>query len=94
VDVVCARSRELPRDHIPGLEIEQHLRRHGVEATLLGLPIIEKSPVKTVIAHVRDTRADVVVMGGFSHWWLRELVLGGMTKTMLEDVPAVLFLSH
>jgi nucleotide-binding universal stress UspA family protein len=94
VEVVCARSPDLLRDQIPGLEIEQHLRRHGVEATLVGLPIIEKSPVKTVIAHVRNIRADLVVMGGFSHWWLRELVLGGMTKTMLDDVPAVLFLSH
>ncbi|MGD0633585.1 MAG: universal stress protein [Beijerinckiaceae bacterium] len=94
VEVVCVRPEEHLRDHIPGLEIELHLRRHGINATLTGLPTIGKDPVKTLIAHVQNVRPDLVVMGGYSHSWVRELVLGGMTRSMLTTCPSVLFLSH
>jgi nucleotide-binding universal stress UspA family protein len=94
VEVVCVRPEEHLRDHIPGLEIEQHLQRHGINATLIGLPTVDKDPVKTLGVHIQNARPDLVVMGGYSHSWVRELVLGGMTRSMLKNCPSVLFLSH
>lgn len=38
--------------------------------------------------------ADLVVMGAYSHSRLRQLILGGVTRYMLEHAPAALLMAH
>ncbi|MFO1157117.1 MAG: universal stress protein, partial [Rhodospirillales bacterium] len=38
--------------------------------------------------------ADLLVMGGYSHSRLRELILGGVTRYMLEKATMPLLLAH
>ncbi|HYN39324.1 MAG TPA: universal stress protein [Rhodospirillales bacterium] len=39
-------------------------------------------------------QADLVVMGAYSHSRLRQLILGGVTRYMLEHAPAALLMAH
>ena len=94
VELVCVRPKQQLRDSLPGFEITEHLHRHDVDAILQELPIVGGDAIATLVEHVRQTKADLVVMGAFSHSRLSERILGGMTRSMLDLCPVPLFLSH
>jgi nucleotide-binding universal stress UspA family protein len=43
---------------------------------------------------VADQQASLVVMGGYGHTRFRELVLGGVTRTMLESMTVPILIAH
>jgi nucleotide-binding universal stress UspA family protein len=43
---------------------------------------------------VQDARADLVMMGAYTHSRLRQLVLGGNTTTMIAHAPIPVFMMH
>ena len=43
---------------------------------------------------VTEEDVDMIVMGAFVHSRFREAVLGGVTRSMLDDAPVPLFLAH
>jgi nucleotide-binding universal stress UspA family protein len=47
-----------------------------------------------LLSLVSDQQADLVVMGGYGHARFRELVLGGVTRTMLESMTVPVLMSH
>lgn len=49
---------------------------------------------EAVLSHAADMHADLIVMGGYGHSRLRQLVLGGVTRTMLESMTVPVLLSH
>lgn len=76
----------------PGGALCQMLSRHGVTAEI---SILARSlpRVSDVIArHVHDIGADLLVMGAYGHSRLREALIGGVTRRMLEaaDVPVLM----
>jgi nucleotide-binding universal stress UspA family protein len=79
---------------VAGAEVAPHLVRHGVPVTVKDL----RAPDGDVADALRNQaglfRADLIVMGAFAHSRLRQLVLGGVTRSMLERCPAPLLLSH
>ena len=42
----------------------------------------------------RDMTVDLIVMGAYGHSRIRELVLGGATRTMLESMTAPVLMSR
>jgi nucleotide-binding universal stress UspA family protein len=89
--------------------VRAYLRRHGVEATvrvlargtaaapgsLLGGGWTPDVPVaEALLSHAADTGADLIVMGGYGHARLRELALGGVTRTMLQSMTVPVLMSH
>ncbi|TDF67236.1 universal stress protein [Cupriavidus sp. L7L] len=74
----------------------QWLARHGVQAT-------HEEPVlngggddagKLLLSLAADRDADLIVMGAYGHARLREIVLGGMTRTLLESMTVPVLMSH
>lgn len=69
------------------------LRLHGVRADAQ-----QRSPSGSaeddLIAAAREWRADLIVMGAYSHSRWRELVLGGFTRKLLKQAEFPLFLAH
>ena len=47
-----------------------------------------------VMSRAADHSADLVVMGGYSHSRFRELVLGGATRDILDQMPVPVLMSH
>jgi nucleotide-binding universal stress UspA family protein len=95
--------------HRASLErVAAYLARHGVQAlpTLLsqaeastgermrrgGVPDV--AVAEALLSHAADMHADFIVMGGYGHSRLWELVLGGVTRTMLETMTVPVLMSH
>lgn len=78
----------------PGADIARHLSRHGtrVEATHIATDQVE--PGDMMLNTVADESCDLVVMGAYGRSRLRELVLGGMTRYMLQHMTVPVLMSH
>lgn len=76
----------------PGGAVARSLVRHGVRATVTVLPHSGHSVAEVLNTHVRDTSADLLVMGAYAHTRLREMILGGTTRDMLKGaaVPVLM----
>ncbi len=78
----------------PGGQLSRMLDRHGVscEVDILSRTMPRTSDV--LLRHVTDTGADLLVMGAYGHSRLREAILGGTTRNMLENAPIPVFMAH
>jgi nucleotide-binding universal stress UspA family protein len=77
-----------------GAEIAAALSRHGATVSVS----VQKSggtSVDDVIQNrIAETGADLLVLGAYSHSWLRQLLFGGVTRSVLRTVPVAAFLSR
>ncbi|MFT6407929.1 MAG: nucleotide-binding universal stress UspA family protein [Arenicella sp.] len=48
----------------------------------------------TLIKRAADEAADLIVIGGYGHSRLREVVMGGMTDQLIKESPIPVFFSH
>lgn len=78
----------------PGADIATYLARHGVKVVVDRLPSSGQTVAEVLQQHAIDTSAEFVVMGAYSHSRLRERIFGGVTKSMLRDLPMPLFMAH
>lgn len=78
----------------PGADIATYLARHGVKVRVDRLPSSGKRVAEVLQQHAIDTSAELVVMGAYSHSRLRERIFGGVTRSMLKDLPLPLFMAH
>ena len=77
----------------PGADIALYLARHGVTISVEQFHHIDKiGESMFALAAARDI--DLIVMGCFGHSRFREVMMGGVTLTMLKAMPAPLLLSH
>jgi len=81
-------------DRIPGAEIAAHLARHGlnVEARHSIAPDIDVGD--ELLNAASDGGCDLVVMGAYGRSRLREAMLGGTTRHMLQNLTVPLLMSH
>ena len=70
------------------------LTAHGVRAQSRRLDSTLADPAELLLSQLADLGADLVVMGAYGHARLRERILGGVTRTMLEKMTVPLFVSH
>ena len=90
--VVIDPPQHGPERSDPGGMLCQMLVRHGVKAevTVLARTLPRISDV--LARHLRDSDADLLVMGAYGHSRFREAILGGATRNMLEqaEVPVLM----
>ena len=79
---------------LPGADATLHLARHGIKAELRKLSSGGMTVSDTILAEIGDTGADLLVMGGYGHSRMREMILGGTTARLLETMTASTFLAH
>lgn len=77
-----------------GPELAKHLARHGVEVILETVDAAGRSIGATLEAATRDHDSDLLVMGAYGHSRLREFVLGGATRSVVNLPPLPVLLSH
>jgi nucleotide-binding universal stress UspA family protein len=78
----------------PSNQLVRHLAQHGIEAHMTSLVSDRGSVASTLLAHAADVKADLIVMGGYGHSRLREMVLGGTTRTMLQTMTVPVLMAH
>lgn len=97
VDVVTITMKtDLDDELIEGIEISKYLTRHDIKTRYFAERMIEQdsSEADTLLRHVEDRSRDLIIIGGYGHSRLRELVLGGMTRALLTKSPVPVLLVH
>jgi nucleotide-binding universal stress UspA family protein len=79
---------------LTGADAVKHLRHHGTDARLHRVREREQDVVSTLISEAERLDADLIVMGGYGHSRLRELMFGGVTRDMLNQAPVPLLIAH
>ena len=91
---VGSHERDLEQ-HRPALDrVVDHLRHHGVAARLEealrgGLAVSD-----ILLSRAADLGADLIVSGGYHHTQLREALLGGVSRELLEHMTVPVLMSH
>ncbi len=77
---------------LAGSEIAGALTRHGLTVSLKAVKSGGDTVAHVINRRVTETGANLLVMGAFSHSWLRHRLFGGVTSAMMKDlrVPAIM----
>jgi nucleotide-binding universal stress UspA family protein len=94
VDVVSVTGEKDLPGTVSGVGIAAHLARHGVAATAANVEAQDGDVAQTLRDAADRSRADMIVMGGYVHSRLREMVFGGVTQSLLKQSPVPLFMAY
>jgi nucleotide-binding universal stress UspA family protein len=96
VDVVAFEPARSGADHgeEPGADIALYLARHGVKVTVSRVDAPDLDVGNQLLSRAFDLSADLIVMGAWGHSRLRELILGGVTRTLLESMTVPVLMAH
>ena len=83
-----------PERSDPGGLLCQFLVRHGVKAEVTVLARSLPTVSQVLAQHAMDRGADIMVMGAYGHSRLREAVLGGATRAVLENTAIPVLMAH
>ncbi len=90
--VVSWAEERLP----PGAQadVEQHLRAHGVQPEMQRHARVPRDVGAALRELCHEVDAGLLVMGCYGHTRLRERVLGGATRSLLQTLPVPLLMAH
>jgi len=91
---VNAGSEDDGHGEVPGADIALWLSRHGVKAEVDETWAADVDIGEWLLSRAADLGVDLIVMGAYGHSRLRELVLGGATRTMLASMTVPVLMSH
>jgi nucleotide-binding universal stress UspA family protein len=77
----CEQLRRALSWHNPAISV-QRLEQDG------------RAPVETLLAAVSAAKADLLVMGGYGHSRVREVIFGGFTRHVLHDADLPVLMAH
>jgi nucleotide-binding universal stress UspA family protein len=75
--------------------LERHLREHNCLPAKVVIDMRDDIVTGNIISrHIGMAGADMAVLGLYGHSRLREFVLGGVSRELLDEMPAPLLMSH
>ena len=78
----------------PGADVAAWLARHGVKVTVQRDVAADSQVGEVILSRAADHGVDLIVMGIYGHSRLRELVLGGVSRTLLASMTVPVLMSH
>jgi nucleotide-binding universal stress UspA family protein len=93
IEVVTMESRER-RNELAGARIAENLARHGLRVELKPIIAPDADVSDMILSHAADSSTDLIVMGGYGHSRVREFVLGGATRGILNAMTVPTLMSH
>lgn len=94
VVTVDAKPKMFGHGDQPGANIAAHLSRRGLKAEVRNVDSMGRSASAAILEEAQTLNADLVVMGGYAHSRLRELVFGGATRELLRTATVPLLMAH
>lgn len=96
VTVLAINPTGGPNGHgdVPGADICLHLARHEVKAEAAYLKAEDIDVGNMLLSRIADEDADLLVMGAYGRSRLREIVLGGATRHILDHMTVPVLMSH
>lgn len=78
---------------LPASDLAAYLARHSIKVEVLRRQT-EGDVGDALLALAAELGSDVIVMGGYGHSRFREILLGGVTQTVLEKMAVPVLMSH
>lgn len=78
----------------PGADVALWLSRHGVKVTVQRDVAADADVGGVILSRTMDHGCDLIVMGIYGHSRLRELVLGGASRTLLASMTVPVLMAH
>lgn len=78
----------------PIADVVRHLARHDITADTVEIPADGSDAGLVLQSYCERSGSDLLIMGAYGHSRVREFVLGGATRSVLEDPKLPIFLSH
>jgi nucleotide-binding universal stress UspA family protein len=91
---VAPKDDEPIEDFIAEQQLRSTFALQGLKATVKRIVAPDISAGEFLLSQAADMSADMIVMGGYSHRRIRELVWGGVTRVMLRSMTVPVLMSH
>jgi nucleotide-binding universal stress UspA family protein len=72
----------------------RHLARHSIDISLANLDAKGDASGEVLLDYAIKNKLDLLVMGGYGHARLKEIILGGTTDSILRDPPGYVLMSR
>jgi nucleotide-binding universal stress UspA family protein len=94
VHVVAFNPRGAAHGDVPGADIGLFLARHGIKVSVSQQTAEDVDVGNQLLSRAADLGIDLIVMGGYGHSRTRELILGGVTRTIIQSMTVPVLMSH
>ncbi|HEY9102207.1 universal stress protein [Chitinimonas sp.] len=96
VTVLTINPKIGPDGHgeLPGADIALYLARHGIKVEVARETAFSQDLGECLLNWIADHGVDLLVMGLYGHSRLRELALGGASRTVLQSMTVPVLMSH
>lgn len=94
VDVIAFNPKDAPHGEVPGADIGLYLARHGIKVTVSQQTAEDVDVGNQLLSRAADLDSDLIVMGAWGQPRIKELVLGGATRTILKSMTVPVLMSH
>jgi nucleotide-binding universal stress UspA family protein len=88
------RETDLDADRPALDQIVRHLARHGISARPEESPCGDIPVPDILLSRAADLGADMIVAGAYHHSHLRESLLGGVSRGLIEHMTVPVLMSH
>lgn len=92
--VIDPRTSEAGHGAEPGADVGTWLARHGVQVSVQRDVAADSDVGGVILSRAADHGVDLIVMGLYGHSRLREMVLGGASRTLLESMTVPVLMAH
>ncbi len=83
-------DKEIPS----GEELEVYLTLHGVKSKAIHIAKPKGSVGETLMSTLKEIKADFLVMGAFTHHRLRQMIIGGVTNSIMDQATIPVLMAH
>jgi nucleotide-binding universal stress UspA family protein len=91
---VHSRVKDLERDHQALKRIERHLARHGLNVRTDHTVPAGDTVTQALLSRAFDMSADLIVAGAYHRSPLREALIGGVGRELLQFMTVPVLMSH
>src|SRR6202045_2051938 len=92
--IVLNEKTNTSPNEIRGAEMAKHLPPHDLKVEIVTVPAAGIDVTNAILSYVADVSGTLIVMGGYGPTKLREMILGGVTRGMLQSMTVPVFMSH
>jgi nucleotide-binding universal stress UspA family protein len=94
IEIVTVNESEDTASEVSSTALTNHLARNDLSARIHRITAEHSNIHNAILSLAADSEIDLIVMGGYGHSRLRELILGGTTRGMLETLTIPALISH
>jgi nucleotide-binding universal stress UspA family protein len=92
--VTTIEEQDSPSGGESAADVARYLVRHGVTARSQAISVGHADAALALSEIAREIGADMIVSGGYGHTRLRELIFGGVTRSLLRESSLIRLISN